>query len=625
MAVQDENKAQQPAAATAFGAAAAAPRTQQTQAAQAVKHSWRGGLGAIADMPMGRNPSSEAALKIDAALTKIYTNANTSAVIKTFVIDRANNPAMGLSVVVVAMHMKDQPKLGVAYHTLLIEASQTPFESHFPKVGNTTIEVKRVASDAYMYDDNIRRIAWETVGKSFPGIALIDAGACVVPRCFNTLDEHLVYGLAANALIACNTNIEINKGAGFRDFTLVDMQPDSSLAAKVLFHNQQSIDAVGLPVRSDISITFQAGGQQQAGQPMEQPRPITEVNGYMDIVYESSLQQSNQYLMAADPTAPTASRKTYVSHFIITNLLAVDLQTLPAQLLALVTISVLRENNVYTSAFQPRVTNDAIDLRDIGAIGLEVNKSQQDGTFSRFDTKSDQFRPENFGQMLAAFFHPGMMVSIDVADAGALSWCNDVFSAAARNVPEANQALIAAANYLTNDNFGRHYALLGGTGQPLTNSGNKIHMGYYINRQGERRDIREIDYLAILNLFPQDPSQIALYSNSHLNRNMDLQQRLAERWKLYEPLNPTLTGMAERCTFETKYLEALMKGCIDMKLTMRPLLPHTDNGHGERVAGGFSGAGSVLLGGTTGMFSSVNSMPILGQGNNLGGFSRWQR
>lgn len=621
MAVQDDSNTQAQAA-TAFGAGPRQAPQAQAQSAPAQKSmSWRGGMAGIADQPMGRNPSSEAALKLDKALSEIYETAAASAGVKTFVIDRANNQAMGLSVVVVSMHRKDNPGLGVAYHTLLIEASQNPFESLFPKIGNQTFEVKRVASDAYTYDDNIRRIAWETVGKTFPGVPLIDAGVCTVQRDFNLMDQTLVYGLAANALIACNTNLE-TQNPKFVDFRLSSMQSDNSLAAKVQFHNQQSIDAVGLPVRNDITITFQAGGQQQAGQPLEQPRVITEVGGYMDLVYESTTQQTNQYLQASDPNA---SRRTYVSHFIITNLLAVDLQTLPAQLLALVTPSVLRENNAYTLAFQPRQTNEPLDLRDIGAIGLEVNKSQVDGTFSRFDTKSDSFRPENFGQMLAAFFHPGMMISIDVADAGALSWCNDVFAAAAKGVPEANQALIGAANWLTGDRFGHHYALLGGSGSPVSDSGNTIHMGYYINRNGERRDIREIDYLAILNLFPMDPNQIAIYSNSHLNRNVDIAQRMSERWKLYEPLNPTLTGTAKRCTFETKYLEALLKGCVDQKLTMRPVFPHNDNISNERVAGGFSAIGSIMAGGSTGMFTMSNQMPLAGNNNGSVGYSRWQR
>lgn len=618
MAVNDQTTPQATATGQAFHQAAAAA---SSQGAPQQKGQWRAGLGSLAQMAMGRSPQSEVMTKLDKELTELYAPAQSVVQIHTLPLDRSNNPSMGLSALVVVMHNRvtgnNKPGL-VAVHTLIIEDSAMPFEPLFIKTPNkSSTEVKRVAGDAF--DVNMRNVVEQAVARQFSGVAQVDCGACVVPRgFFENKDSTISYTLAANAAIACNTGLEESRGSDFKDLSLKDMAIDPSLTVKVQFHQEQTMDAVGLPVRADIQIAFSAGGSQQQGGPIESPRLLTEVQGFMDLQYEPQAEQTNMFI--AQPQS--ASRATYVQHFVMTNMQSIELQTLPAQLLALATASVLRENNVGTMALAPKATSESQDLKDIGAIGLEVNIAA-DGTSMAFDTKSDQFRPDHFAQMIQAFFHQGMVVSLDVPECGAQSWFNDVFIAAGENIPEANQTIIDAANYLTNDRFSHHYALLGGTGSPVTNNNNRIHMGFWTDRQGRKVDIRSIDYLAVLNLFPLDPQQIAAWSNSHLNTSQDLNERLEARWKLLQALPVTLTGYARRLTFESKFLDALLKACLDMKLTMRPQFQHSETTGAGRATGHFAQSGALLSTGITGMFSG-NTQTTTQGGTATQGFNRWR-
>ena len=78
----------------------------------------------------------------------------------------------------------------------------------------------------------------------------------------------------------------------------------------------------------------------------------------------------------------------YVSRF-VTALESHDILTVGTQLLALLPAMSLRENNQWANAFRPAPFNNGIDLRDIGAIGIEVNfENNPTGVGSRIDTKS---------------------------------------------------------------------------------------------------------------------------------------------------------------------------------------------------------------------------------------------
>jgi hypothetical protein len=621
MAVKNEDNNQN-AMSGAFGEAqASAPQMPgATQQQEQRTISWRGGLGGLGNLVMNRNPASEVLTGLEKVLSEQYSKVPAQAVIRLIPLDLINNPSLGLSALAVCMHMKNNAKLGVAVHTLIIEGSANAFDPYFHKTaGGNSVPVIRVAGDAY--DDNMRAAVFGAAQKAFPGSALLDAGPCVVPRDFDQTNQILVYSLAASAAIAVNTTLEMARGGDFKDLCLKDFGVDPSLTARVSFNAQQSVDAVGLPVRGPIVIQFQAGGQAQQGQPIEQARDISEIRGFMDLSYDSAQAPNNIF----NPVqAANQNRATYINHFIMTSMYSVDLQTLPAQLLALVTSSVLREQNAYGFAWKPKPATDRLDLQDIGAIGLEVGPRSESGQPMKFDTKSDAFRPEQLGQMLQVFMHPGMMVSMDVAEAGAQTWFNDVFIAAGKGKPAAQKALIDAANYLTSGRFGVHYQAMGGSGNPIMDTGNRIHMGYFTNHEGIKKDIREIDYLAILNLFPNDhEAQIRTWSNSLLAQNIDPQQRLNDRMKMLEPLNPTITGFARRLTIEGKYLEALLKGSVDCGLTMRPVFPHSDTGVSERIGGQFSNGSAILTSGITGMFSNSGFQTGGSNFNTQQGFSRW--
>lgn len=630
---QDTNQQQQSTAMSeGFARAQSAQQGQQPQGRQQVNQqqqqpaphslSWRG-LGRQFGGPMGRSPASEQLVKLEQALTeKFKTIPDPNYKVGLIPLDLNNNPSISLSVLVVCLTLANEPQLGVGYHSLILAGSGEPLPARMENVGGTNVEVFRAPGEAY--DDIMRQVIAEAVAQRYPDQRLWEADGQTVPKVFDISNDRQVHELAANAVTAAYTELETRR-PDFRDFTLVDTQRDPNLTARVTFNNEDIVNTVGEPVRADIQIELVANALMQQGQVTERASKLTQMAGFMNLIWLKPAPGANAPMIAGmnyQQQRNPDDYRIYAAEFVITSLESLEVQTLPAQLLALIPALALRDNNAWYDSFRRAYTGEE-DWHDIGAVGIEANLDQSPtGYGTRYDTKSDSFVQSGMlAQLISSVVRPGMILSQDIPECGDQTWFNGTFGAAAEGDEEANRRIIAAANFLTGGAFGRHYQQLGGNGRVATEAA-RIYLGYFIDGQGRKRDIRAVDYLAVANLVGEkNPLVIRDWSES-MYGSKHAAMRMFDRKKIMENIiQPNITGYARRVTYEAAFTEALVRGCAEAGLTMRTQFPYSDQAVVQRSAPAFAGS-AILAPGQSGVFNQGYTTGQQGTGFRRA-FSRW--
>lgn len=621
MAIKGATPNQNANQSTMGSAFAQASQQQQAQQPQGGGFSFRN-MNGMQRNAMSRNQASEVLSKLSKAVGEVLKeNVDQSFETTLIPIDMNSTVSLGVSVLVVALRDKTQLDLGVAFHTLILEASADAPTPRFDNINGQNVEILRVTGDA---DDKILADAViEALGKQFPNTRVLNAGSCVVPRDFNMADQNAIFRLTANAAFADSSELETS-APGFVDLNLANAERDANLTVRTTFGNPETLDAVQQPVRSDIVIDFsaapvnQTANQQQA---VERVSQIATVRGFMDLVWDPIQAAANPYQPYG---AQQQSYQRYAVRFVMTTMESQSLLTIPAQLLALMPALSLRENNAWIQAFRPTaIAGNEFDMHDIGAIGIECNfENNPAGYGIRVDTKKDSFKPEHLGLLVTAAIRPGLILSLDVSECGPDTSHNGVFAAAAENNARANEAIINAANHLTNGLFAKYFPA---NGRVANDEYNRIHMGHYEDRQGIKRDLRNVDHLAILNMIGEkDPAVARDWSDTFARTNFPLNQRLAARKRILMGLfnNVVITGFARRVTFEPAFIEALVKGSQEAGLVVRAVSPYTDSGNYERAISPFASQ-SLMSNESTGLFNRGGfGQPTQGMGANRS-FGHW--
>ena len=515
--------------------------------------------GGLFGSPIGRGLGSEVYSKFKDKLKEIFKSViDPNAEIAIIDLDNVNEPALMYSTIIIAMRFKNRPNLGVSYYPILLEDTGERLTPIMDSINGTQVEIMRTPADAF--DNILIAKAYEKVCKFFNTDNCHGTEGTVIPSDFNMEDNRAVYSVALNAGWACGTDLETRDPA-FKDLNLAETPPDSQLNVTVTFGKQTLLDSTGLPMRSDLVINFdsrknQSNNRFQSVNSGDKELKISQLSGFIDLVWLE--EQQNAFNVAYMQNQPL--KQKYASRLIITNLSSNHLYTMSSVLLALSTAISLRDDNNWIQNFRPTPSSGReVDLGDIGALNIEANLSKEPSGFgTRVDTKSDQFRLEDLGQLVAALVRSGLMISLDCPDQGPQSWYLKVFAAAANGHPGAYKDIYEAACQLTNGYFRSTFK----EGLPIfTDVNNRIHNGYYTDKQGMRRDIRDIDHLAVCNLVGErNPHLIRDWADTFLRTSYALPLRLAARKRMIQNLtgeSAVFTGFSERVTFTGEFLQAL--------------------------------------------------------------------
>lgn len=598
-------------------------------AAQPQQRSWgffsEGNLGGIS-----RSPTSEVLTKALATLIDAYKNHVTLErpyEATVLPIDNSKEARLYLSGIVICVRVPENKGLGVSYHTLLLEGSNEAMQARVINWNNQTVVEDRVAGD--INDAQYAETVFSIVQRAFPGQTCRATSAQVVPRKFNWEDKDAVRNLAINGVYPCVSDMEIHHPQ-FSDINLARWNRDSSLQIQINFNEVDRTDYSGLPVRNNINISLtavdNAKQNQQTLNNQERSKKISQLGGFIDLIWAPEAQAMNPY-----GNRMQGQMKYHFSpRFVMTNLENVMRMTPASQLLAMQTALVLRETPTswypYYDARPQGTSGRTVDTRDIGAINIEANLfDEPSGYGQRIDTKLATFNSHELGKLLSATVRPVLYYSLDVSECGSDTWYNEIFSAAAAGSVAAQAAIIEAANELTGGAFIRHYK---SNESPVVVNDDRIHLGYYAGQDGVRHDIRDIDYLAVLNLLGEtDHGAAQAWDDTFTKANYPLSKRLHERKKMIVDMvrgDVTFTGFARRVTMSGKFLEALDNGCKEAGLSARVVSPSFGSEYmNQRMVMGFLPQGAVAPGSSGAFTSGFGPAPMNSYGANRGYSPRW--
>lgn len=568
MAIHDDNAAstnQAPVPAAPVMGYGAAAQPQQAADTRWSFHS----AGPFGRAPMGKNIGSEVLAKLQKALTEVYKTADPQFEFTLIPVDNNNETNLAYSALVVAVRDKAAKEVGYAFYTMVLEASGEKIPPRFETINNQQVEVIRVAGDAC--DEELMKIVTSKVLATFPGQKAFAADAMVVPSSFNIDDPKAIHSLAVNAGMAVYTEINV-RTLGFVDLNLAQAKNDSNLLVRLSFDKTVVENAAGEPMRSDVKVDFTSQqNQQQNNRSLNSGERVTKVSqlsGFVDVVW-APVQQNMGMAQYSMPQQNPMMNQKYVSRLVLTSVESNFVTTLPSYLLAIVTALSVRDDNNWYNVFKssPGYGSDTL-MHDVGALNIEANmENNANGVGTRIDTRKDSFAIADLARLLAMTIRPGLVISMDVPDCGPQTWYTSVFAAASNGSRGAMEAIYSAAMTLTNGAFGRHF-------QPgmnmFSDQGNRVHTGTYISGSGVKRDIRDIDYLAVMNM-ANDVDVIRKWSDSFNAVNIPLVERLAQRKRIITGIatNSDITGFATRVTFTGDFLKALAAGCAEAGLAIR--------------------------------------------------------
>ena len=599
----------------------AAPRVAVQQQPQ--NNGWSfsamGSLGGIS-----RAAASEVLVKADAVFQEALKKVTLTTDYEVFLrkVDNTKETALRLSSLVMVVRRTADSRL--AYHTVVLEASGEAVPPRTITVMGQQINSDRFSAD--VYDTRYTQAVGAMIARDFPGYIAQEASGVVVPRSFNWEDKDAVRQLVNNTLLPCIADLE-SKHAGFVDINLGSWSKDSQLQAQVSFNETPKLDYVSLPVRTDVLVTLLSTTNERSDSSslnnQERSYKISEAGGFIDLLWSPVEQQQNGYGVALQ----NGPNYKFAARFVMTSLENQMRMTIPSQLLALASVLTLGEGTNYSPAFAPRnvgIGGRVVDTRDIGAINIEANVMNEAGGYgTKIDTKANNFDQQSLGRLIQTAIRPGLTYSLDVSMLGSDSWYNDVFSAAAYGDTDAVDAIIKAANTLTNGAFDRHYL---SKNNPVLQNEELVLLGYYTGQDGTRHDVRDIDYLAVMNLVGEKDNKAPQeWSDTFMRVDFPIEKRLDARKKIITNLigtEVTFTQTARRVTYTAEFLTAFNMAQRDVGLSIKPINPAL---HGDYInnRGTANWVGQTTMGvGPSGIFNSgFNNPAVAGQSRQY--TSRW--
>lgn len=442
-------------------------------------------------------------------------------------------------------------------YTMILEDSAPEPRPIITNLNGAQIEIMRTAMDAW--DTTTWNKVVEIVRDALGDVEVINAGATTLPASFDALDEVAVNPVLWNADEATRSALETMFPENYKHFDInqhID-KSTSRVTASFKFNEGDAQSITGAPIRSDITMRLATTDAQNNNRndlssfQHSTTQELVEVNAFTDLVFAPPQQQPAY--------GQQQITQMFVPRLVITRITALDHAPYTPEtfLLGLATSALVTENFSFAAQFKGRID----DRNDIGNIGHRIpNPQDNNQPYGKFDTTSNTFGDNELHGLLAQYVHAVPAISIDCEMVGPESWLTTALIEAASGNPGAHQWIVDAANRLTGNAFNHHY-----DGSPIIASeGNRIHIGTFTDTDKQVRDLREIDSLAILNIFGEDnPGTADTWEDTHNNASIPVEARLDRRLSiLRQAINgaPRIRGLAERLTFTPAFLSALIAG-----------------------------------------------------------------
>lgn len=511
-----------------------------------------------------------------------------------------------------------------AYHTLLVASEMAvSAPNRNEQFGGYQVEQATAPrTPATLADEALAQVIRKKVAMSFPQANLFSADWSTVPDNFKLTDEFAIEDLFINCMRACWTELSY-KSPDFVYDSLAGAAGDNTAVVSIHFNQDQAnpaidiVDKVGLPIRSEILIDFRSEQPYSSSKDLhtENTANVVEfgkVSAYTTLQIDPVAARQNQY---STGQAGANDTQEYVGDITISNIDLLNKVDLANVLLMISTAFPLLDTNTrpwlrnYLPKHLQHNTGRGGNFRprDLGSLNYDYKYKEQGATsIGPFNTDNEnEFTIENFNYLTSSIIQPGAALSIDIPECGDSTWFLRPF-AEANDVPAAHQAIVKAADGLTD---GRFSAIFNTTHSRLITVPRmeRVLMGYFIDDHGVMKDIRIIDMLYLLNRDGHQDPDIGKKWMATFGGSSDAQ--LAARAKLIESVvsNVTFTGIAIHKSFTADFLSSLDRAITDTGLKLRNDMSREDARLQIRHAAGLAQSGALMTNFTSGMYTTGGS------------------
>lgn len=534
---------------------------------------------------------------------------------------------------IVVMRAAGMANGGASFHTLIFASTNAKPLPVVMQHGTFSVEDYRVPGSAY--DAEYVKAIHQIVTAGFPQTKLFDTGAMVLPEDFNPENATDMKRLASEISKAlwCDLLLQ-TPGQGV--VNLANMSQTNFRIALQFGNTTPRMNVVAEPVRSDVTINFSTVSSVRANNQSlnntQGSRNIGTVSAFIDAVFAPQQQQQTWgQPMMQQPQG------MFVPRAVITNV-ENDVGCTPEFVLFLLTAATtLSTNNLWARAFYQRFNREkksGVDITDIGALAIFNTPGVLAGQFGKRVDDLAKATPNEYMMFIQQMFRSNsLFYALDIPLVGPESWYLDIFKRAAEGSVDASNTLTAAANQLTNGQFDHFYNQIN-PGAPaegmFADTGTIVNLGWYTAADGTRRDIRDIDFVAVLNQFGEkDPKIVMDWVTSFYSSNANSLQQLQRRRQIISAVANTevnFTGLAVRLSLTARFLNALTQACFSNKVTpaVTANLEELGMTTNYQMPNFISGGG---MGGANAVYNSFSGIPVSGNNSITGNnsiHSRWQ-
>lgn len=570
----------------------------------------RGGANALMRLATGQNRTRpqadleafrqrmEESIQRGFAKSSVLENA---ADLKVVLLDRSNTKYK-LDLIAAVLPVRADGKDYIVAHTLLIADSSDRYEPHSWTVAGERYEYTQVVGDAYNEDLVARLEARIAAIHGNSKAIFVDAGHQSIQGSVDLKNEAMVDRLAFFVTEAITRTAKAQVLQSTDDIiTLADLKSVGTPTLDMTFSGTPLENVLELPVRADIVTSLRYventdRGEKQARQTFEDGAELAMglVGAYIDLSYQEpenvgfGRQQETQH---------------YWAHLIVTKM-DTDQQfvTPEALMLNLVTACYATRDLNWARGWSQRYRGLGPVSHDIGAIGWELPGADGKPGVA-IDTNSSNFDDKALAALVHATIRPDVQVEIDIEESGELSWIHRTLLAEAQGDVSARNMLIDVFDNLTDGEFSKVYS----DGSFAMDTDNRIHLGYYTHADSDKpRDIRDLDYLAILGTYGEEDPDLVVRWQETFDGPLGSEERLANREEIIRNLlGPTvkITGYARRIRLIPETLNDILEAFDRAGMRIKPADVRHDFGRASARGAGSRLSATGFNGGNRSVFS----------------------
>lgn len=492
-------------------------------------------LGNVA--PVSKNNSGEALNTVTKHFREMLAEQATNFNLQVLPIDTTVSGLIAPAIAVV--QVKDKV---AAIFTILIEHGVPKLSPRTYKIqdGEDAV-IPTTMGDVYNVTESFYNKVKDVVSKSVTANEYVEAGQSVLPEECSVNDEEALRRILHRASCATHTLLH----ADSTGVSLANLG-DDELIAHLDFTQTQVYTGAGLPIRKSFSVELYASARNQTNSndlAVQTRTDITNCVGYVDLTHVG------QVPVPGPNGMQMLSNQSLLPHIHLTSTEVESGVTTPElQYLSLSSAGLLLRNYTYEQALRQKFSTDGqVDIHSLNGLSLEID-AEVGANQANFDLRA----------FMAEFVHAAPVFTLDVPECDDLSWAWSDLRLAAMGDQQAYNRVWNACNALTDGVFEHEFP----HGEPMASIINdRVILGYFKNSDGERVDLRQLDYLAALNLLGESDRDAAFAYGDTFNVNKGpLEQRLSDRLKIMDEItNGTkkVTGYAVPVLLYGSFLVAL--------------------------------------------------------------------